>query len=156
MSTKTVKPEKNHPLTPLVKRTVKTLKLTYGLPNWPVFFEFIDELPAEHLTEDEGISADIQVLAHSCEVWLRIRKDIKREAVPRILAHELAHWMLHEVDAFVLSLIPKGDTGDSLVRYYKDHLLEPAVERIALATLGPSVVGKEPFQPIPAAGRPKR
>ena len=149
MTTKSVKKGRQHHLTPPVKRWIGVMRDKYGLPNWPVFFKFVEGLKEEGMADDEYLAGDIEVFPSSCEVWIRLNSDLKREAVPRLVAHEMAHWLLNDLDSLILSLLPpEREDREKLKVFYKRSILEPAVERIALAVVGHPPAGAEPYQPV--------
>ena len=154
MTTRLVKKGRQHPLTPLVKRWIGVMKDKYGLPNWPVFFEFVEGLKDKDMADDEYLAGDIEVFPQGCEVWIRLNSDLKRRAVPRLLAHEMAHWLLNDLDSLVLSLLPpEPEDREKLKAFYKRSILEPAVELIALAAVGHPPMDAGPSQPVKDARR---
>jgi hypothetical protein len=116
---------KKHPLTAKAKALIKKYRGLYKPPDWPVFFQFVPDLDKEH-----SCCADIHVRDSDNEVLISLDAGVSEDALPRILAHEMAHWLTHDVDMFVNKLL---DGNQPLKDYWADILLERLVEGITLS-----------------------
>lgn len=130
---------KKHPLHDEVGRLIKKYKKLFGLPAWPVFFKFEDNLKG---SDGETLAATCHVVDTNREVRIAFNSDLKPDATERTVAHEMAHWLLDAIDSFVCDVLPAGDVGKRLRAYWGDRLLEQAVEGIALAIIPPRTLKK--------------
>ena len=117
------------PLSRLIRKYIRYWRKEFKLPNWPIFYQGVKDLKSE---SEVGCLAIIQVNCDNNEINLRYESTLLPDEahIKRLIAHEMLHWVLDEVDSFVRNKLDKKDFA-----YYREAQ-EKAVESIAVALSG--------------------
>lgn len=120
-----------------VKKALNRYHALYRLPNWPIFYQCVDSLTRSW--DGAECVAGIDVDHDNNEVRIDYRETMKLEVVDLTIAHELAHWLVYDLELFLESQLSKRQ------HRYAKTLLESLVEAIALAVVNPT--GKQRLGP---------
>lgn len=120
-----------------VKKALAKYHTLYRLPNWPIFYRSVEALTREW--DGAECIAGIDIDYSGNEVCLDYRDNMKLESVDLVIAHELAHWLVYDLDLFLESALGRRQ------RRHAKELLESIVESIALAVVNPT--GRQRLNP---------
>lgn len=128
------KPRLDPQKTRQVKASVKKYRELFGLPNWPVYYGWVAELREKDGSPE--LAAYVEVLPSDNEVHMYVNTRIKLDQIDRVVAHEMVHWLLNDLQEFVFQ---QSDTDKE--NPFLKYLLERIVEAIAIAVTKPSRKG---------------
>jgi len=117
-----------------ISKSVRYWRRRFELPSWPVFAfeEEPGKLPSELPKKGaQQAVANARVAEAVNEVYIWYRKTMRPEAVHRVIAHEMGHWITNDLWSFLFSVLDKKN--------YKEarRLIEHVIETYTIALLQP-------------------
>ena len=118
------------PLSRLIRKYIRYWRKEFRLPNWPIFYQGVKDLKGSE--GDVDCLATIKVNCNNNEIDLKYESTLRADEalIKRLMAHEMLHWLLDEVDNFIRNRLDKKDFA-----YYRE-VQEKAIEGIAVALSG--------------------
>lgn len=115
-----------------IKRAVAKWGNIYRLPLWPVFLEESREPIKSGIRSNPQSVAQVRLLDEHNQVHIIYSHKLKPEAIDRIIAHEMAHWVLKSLWLFLYDVLNSRDWRVAR------RLMESALENFVIALLQPS------------------
>ncbi len=113
-----------------VRRAVRKWQRIYELPPWPVFI--FEESNIE--TDDKlrrGAIATIRIEETALEVYIKYRNTLQPEAVDRVIAHEMGHWVMAPIWYYLFELLDEKNWNVA------KSLMEQVIENYTIALVRP-------------------
>jgi len=113
-----------------VRKALSKYHHLFRLPDWPIYYRSVTCLTRSW--DGAECIAGINIDYDNNEVCIDYRDTMKLEHVDLTIGHELAHWLVYDLQLFLESSLGKRQMTHAKV------LLESLVEAVALALVNPS------------------